>query len=136
MDTTEHHEKFKGCLFILLGSKNAPIATRHDWNLIKELWPLIIKSKPSEKPSIINLMNALTDAIRRFPTISIKFEMSDKCITAAYDFAKVMPQIVLDDFQSVIDAGPKMLEEENERKVMAYNEAVNSLLDACIKGNL
>ncbi|KAJ8931974.1 hypothetical protein NQ314_015072 [Rhamnusium bicolor] len=63
LDSQENHEMFKGCLYILLGPKNAPIVARHDWQFIRELWPLIVKSMPSEKPSIINLIAVLTEAV-------------------------------------------------------------------------
>ncbi|KAF5308174.1 hypothetical protein FQR65_LT06354 [Abscondita terminalis] len=136
LDPSEHREKFKGCLYVLLGSKNAGIITKHDWSLIKQLWPLIIKSKTSEKPSIVNLMGALTEAINNFPIISIKFEMPEKCLDAAYGLAKNYPQVSLERFQEIIDAGPKLLKMEYQRKVSCYNETINSLLSACLNDNL
>ncbi|KAK4885236.1 hypothetical protein RN001_001507 [Aquatica leii] len=136
LDPSEHHEKFKGCLYVLLGSKNGAIVSRHDWGLIKELWPLIIKSKTSEKPSIVNLMSALTDAVNNFPTISIKFQMPDKCLTAAYELAKNYPNVSLEGFQETIDAGPQMLETDYQRKVLCYNQTIDSLLNSCLNDNL
>ncbi|KAF5303620.1 hypothetical protein FQA39_LY09867 [Lamprigera yunnana] len=136
LDPTEHHEKFKGCLYVLLGGKTSPIMTKHHWDIIRELWPLVVRSKISEKPSIVNLMSALTEVIHSFPTISIKSEMPDNCLTAAYALANNDPQISLESFQSYIDAGPKMLEEENRKKILCYNETIDSLLNACLYDNL
>ncbi|KAK5647619.1 hypothetical protein RI129_002511 [Pyrocoelia pectoralis] len=136
LDPSIHHEKFKGCLYVLLGTKSAAIVTRHDWNLIKEVWPLIIKSKTSEKPSIVNLMTALTDVINQFPTISIKVEMPERCLTAAYALVDNFPKVSLEGFEGVIDKGPQLLEAECEHKMILYNQTIDSLLNACINDNL
>lgn len=68
-DSETHHECFKGCLYILCCPKNAPIIARHDWNFTRDIWPLIIRSKPSEKQSIISLINSISDCVHRWVKI-------------------------------------------------------------------
>lgn len=136
IDSTTNHEKFKGCLYVLAGTKSAPIITRHDWNMIQEVWPLVINSKPSEKLSIIRLMQILGDVVKQFPTIQIKFSMPESCIDVAYKLVDNVPTITLDGFQAVIDNAPKLVEYQNERRGAAYTGTINLLLDACRSGNL
>ncbi|KAJ8979647.1 hypothetical protein NQ317_001354 [Molorchus minor] len=137
LDSEKHHEKFKGCLYILLGPKSAPIVTRHDWEFIREMWPLIIKSMPSEKPSIISLMSSITDTIHKyFPTIAIKLIIPENVLKAAYNLNKNSPVCNLSQFQHVIDKGEEYLISKSDKKKQAYEGALNSLLDAVEKGNL
>ncbi|GBP54344.1 Proteasome activator complex subunit 4 [Eumeta japonica] len=49
----EWHAKHKGALYIMLGSRMGPLVAKQDWDLIKTLWPAILKSPLSEKPSIL-----------------------------------------------------------------------------------
>lgn len=137
LDAVEHHEQFKGCLYVLLGSPNAPLIIRHDWDIIRDLWPLLVRSKPSEKPSIVNLMTAIVDAVRRlFPTISITLEIPEGSVVAATKLANIFPKVVLDDkFKEVIASG-QQLKVQNENSMAAYNKTIELLLNACTSGDL
>lgn len=137
MDSTAHHEKFKGCLYILLGPKGTPIIARHNWKFIRELWPTVILSKPSEKQSIVNLMSSLNDVISRyFPTIHINLELSEKCIDRANILASAAKDINLDNFRSQIDKSMDKMKEESENNLNAYNDILDKLLSAAADGNL
>lgn len=52
-DPENEHELLKGALYCLLGPKQTPIIAKHDWNVVGQLWPALIHSSPSEKPSVI-----------------------------------------------------------------------------------
>ncbi|KYB26764.1 proteasome activator complex subunit 4 [Tribolium castaneum] len=137
LNSEEHHEKFKGCLYILISPKNTPIVARHDWNFIRQLWPLIIKSMPSEKPSIVNLINAIVDAVNRFfPTIAINLVFPQRCLDDATLLSQNVPKCDLTHFQKYMDEGEKTLQIKCQKRAVAYNETVDGLLDACINGNL
>lgn len=137
LNSEEHHEKFKGCLYVLIGPKNHPIVARHDWNFIRQLWPLIVKSMPSEKPSIVNLINAVLDAVNRyFPTIAINLVFPQACLDAAQVLSSGVPKCNLLDFQKYMDEGERALVVKCQNRTTAYNETVDGLLDACINGNL
>lgn len=81
-------------------------------------------------------MNALTEAVRNFPTITINIEIPDRCLLAAYNFVQSTPKVSLDSFQAVIDAGSNKLIVESQKRVVIYNEAINALLQVCLTGNL
>lgn len=136
LDSIEHHEKFKGCLNILAGPKGAPIIARHNWKFIRDIWPLLIKSTPSEKPSIVALINDLSYAIsHHFPTISIKLAVPENCLNAAYVLAE-NSKMSFENFQGVIRSGEERLRQESEEREKMYCETVDLLLDACVNGNL
>lgn len=136
LNSTEHHEKFKGALNVLLGPRTTPIIARHDWKFIRDVWPLVVKSMPSEKPSIVNLMNSLSDAMHRyFPTIAIKLSIPNNCLKAAYDWGNT-ENLTFDDFKEVIDSAEERLKLKSEEKERTYREVVNLLLEACLEGNL
>lgn len=136
INSVKNHEKFKGALHVLLGPRSSPIIARHDWTFLKDIWPLVVKSMPSEKPSVINLINSLADSIHRhFHTIAIKLEIPQKCLDVAYTLAQ-QTGLRFDDFQEVIDTGVERLRLKSAEKEATYKELINLLLDACTNGNL
>ncbi|CAH0550528.1 unnamed protein product [Brassicogethes aeneus] len=137
-DSAANHEAFKGCLYVLIGPKISPIAARHDWELIRDLWPAIVKSKPSEKVSIINLIGGIGDSVHRFfPTIAIKLIIPDSCIEAALSFCNAEPKVTIgDNFKNAIDNSKQYLQSKSDQRRLAYDTLLNSLLDACENGNL
>lgn len=137
MDSVEHHEKFKGCLYILLGPKGTPIIARHNWEFIREIWPTLILSKPSEKQSIVSLMNSLNDVINRyFPTIHINLELSENCIERAKDLTKTIKDITLSDFKMYMDSGEDNMMKKSELNLNTYNNIMDMLLNAAANKNL
>ncbi|XP_017776330.1 PREDICTED: proteasome activator complex subunit 4-like isoform X2 [Nicrophorus vespilloides] len=138
LDSTEHHSKFKGCLYILLGPKSSPIIARHDWQFIKEIWPMIVTSKPSEKISIVNLMDSVVSYVHTyFPTIAINFEIPEKTLKVAYDFAEAgTKKICLDDFTEEIQSSSEKLRLRSLDNLNTYNEILDMLLEAATTGNL
>lgn len=137
LDSQKYHEKFKGCLYILLGPKNSPIIGRHDWKFIKQIWPLVVRSLPSEKPSIINLVTSVTDAVDKyFPTIAIKLVIPESALNAAHNLRKNVPICDLSNFQTAIDNGEAYLKTKSDERRVAYDDTINALLDAVLSGNL
>lgn len=137
LDSEKYHEKFKGCLYILLGPKSSPIVARHDWQFIRQMWPLIVKSMPSEKPSIINLIALVTEAVHKyFPTIAIKLIIPESILTAAYNLNKNVPICDLSNFKDAIDKGEEYLQQKSEMRRLAYEGTLNDLLDVVEMGNL
>lgn len=137
LDSVENHEKFKGCLYILLGPKGAPIVARHNWEFIREIWPALILSKPSEKQSIVNLMTSLNDAINRhFPTIYIKLEIFEKSIKSAENMVTACKEINLDDFKTHMCNSLERINKESTNNMNTYTDILNTLLDAALQRNL
>lgn len=67
----------QGSLYVLLGPKQNPLVTRHDWEMLMNLWPAIVRTKPSEKLSVIRLMENIVESVHKhFPTITISLQVS------------------------------------------------------------
>ncbi|XP_056636067.1 proteasome activator complex subunit 4-like [Diorhabda sublineata] len=137
MDSEKNHEKFKGCLYILLGPKGSPIIARHDWKFIEQLWPLIIRSMPSEKPSIINLIMALGEAVDKFfPTIAINLVIPESAIKLTYDLANNEPVCDMNQFDQLEANGKEYIKRRSEERRAAYNGTLNALMDSLESGSL
>lgn len=137
MDPIEHHETFKGCLYILLNSKNSPIVTRHDWKFISELWPLIISTKPSEKLSIVNLMSTVTDSVHRnLRTLAITLDVPDSCLTRAQEYGSLEPKVFINDMTEIVKLGLETQKNANKLRLHYYEEAINNLLRLVTTENL
>lgn len=137
IDSEKKHEEFKGCLYVLLGPKSTPIIARHDWSFVREIWPYLVTSMPSEKPSIINLMNMIVEAVHKhFPTISIKLEIPESCLAAA-DLLKLNTPTLnhLQVSEDEITYGIEELKRISTINEQIYVEILDSLHNA-ISGNL
>jgi len=63
-------------LYVLLGPKQNPLVTKHNWELVSDLWFVLVTAKPSEKNSVIRLMEKLVESVHKhFPTITINLEV-------------------------------------------------------------
>ena len=118
-------------MYILLGPKTNPIVTRHDWRILRTLWPAIVKIKPSEKLSVIRLLENLVEIVhKQFPTITIDLEIQDQCITAAY---RLLETNIDEELNS---SSKKALEVRCLQNRENYNGLIDELLDSIHKGHL
>jgi hypothetical protein len=77
---------------VLLGPKLNPLVTRHDWEMLLNLWPAIVRTKPSEKLSVIRLMENIVETVHKlFPTITISLQVS----VAVHHLAVQPPAVVM-----------------------------------------
>nr|CAD7394947.1 unnamed protein product [Timema cristinae] len=80
-DSNQFHEQFKGSLYVLLGPKQSPVLARHDWSILSKLWPCIVRTQPSEKLSVIRLMEGVMESVHKFfPTITINMKVAIRCL--------------------------------------------------------
>ncbi|XP_063387134.1 proteasome activator complex subunit 4B-like isoform X1 [Cydia fagiglandana] len=83
----EWHARHKGALFIMLGPRTGPLTAKQDWEVVKTLWPAILKAPLSEKPSILRLEQAFSETLHRhFPTVNTRLVISQSAIEAAKRF--------------------------------------------------
>ncbi|XP_044747476.1 proteasome activator complex subunit 4-like [Coccinella septempunctata] len=130
MNTIDHHSKYKGCLYILLGVKNFPLIARRDWKFISEIWPSLVTSMPSEKLSIINLITQISESVSSsFQTTNIDSQFSDKIVDNVREIFGVSETAVEEE-------SSKRLQEIQDQKRSDYKNCINSLLKACIENDL
>ncbi|CAG2057001.1 unnamed protein product [Timema podura] len=121
-DSNQFHEQFKGSLYVLLGPKQSPVLARHDWSILSKLWPSIVRTKPSEKLSVIRLMEGVYgECAQIFSHHHHQYEAS-----------KLSSQV--DETYS--NNALQILESQNKRNTECYLSLVNNLLDAIDHGNL
>ncbi|KAG8323597.1 Proteasome activator complex subunit 4 [Homalodisca vitripennis] len=135
-DSNLYHERFKGALYVLLGPKEVSIITRRDWSLLKTLWPAVVRAQPSEKPSVINLLNAVSESVnKQFHTLTIETQMGNK----GEEFARMLLESSVEvdrlpTAEEVAAAQDKLTKTNNSCKT-DYLELLTSLCD-CIDSNL
>ncbi|XP_043684421.1 proteasome activator complex subunit 4B-like isoform X1 [Vespula pensylvanica] len=137
-DTDEHHDAYKGVLYILFGPQHDPIMTKRDWNMLRSLWPRIVLSKPSEKLSVIRLKENLIETVKNnFPTYVITLEIPDRCLIAASKLWNTFPYPTLMQLnENEIQRGLQKLKEHSESNLVAYHGLLDDLLNAILEENL
>lgn len=128
----------QGVLYMLFGPQHNPIITIPDWNMLKSLWPAIIKSKTSEKLSVIRLKENIVNTVSKyFPTITIELEVPDDCLTAARVLWEHVPRPALPQpDESAIREGAQNLKRFSESNVMAYNDLLDELIRCILEESL
>ncbi|PNF36512.1 hypothetical protein B7P43_G15901 [Cryptotermes secundus] len=137
-DSSQFHEQFKGSLYVLLGPKQNPLVTRHDWEMLMNLWPAIVRTKPSEKLSVIRLIENIVESVHKhFPTITISLQIPELCLAAARQLWNSSPapcfQVVSDEEVAI---GMQQLEDRNQYNTDQYLALLDSLMDAMQQENL
>ncbi|KAG8223216.1 hypothetical protein J437_LFUL003567 [Ladona fulva] len=137
-DSNVNHEQFKGALYVLLGPKQQPLLTKHDWEMIVELWPTVIQMQPSEKLSVVKLLDSIEDTMHKhFPTITIELKIPDRCIEAAHDLWKWEPlPMNSKPSEEDIKDGEMLLDKKSKRNLELYHGVIEKMLDVMEKQNL
>jgi hypothetical protein len=69
---------------VLLGPKQNPLVSKHNWELLSELWYVLVTAMPSEKNSVIRLVEKLVESVHKhFPTITINIEVCEPLTNAS-----------------------------------------------------
>lgn len=78
LDPNDHHEEFKGALYLIGTNRRHRLILRPDWEIVEKLWLALLKTQLSEKLSILRLMDAITDGINNeFQSIATNIEVGD-----------------------------------------------------------
>ncbi|KYM97994.1 Proteasome activator complex subunit 4 [Cyphomyrmex costatus] len=136
-DTEEHHDAYKGVLYMLLGPQHTPIITQGDLDILT-LWPAIVLSKPSEKLSVIRLKQSIVETISKYFCLNtLELEISDMCLTAAQALWKHFPQPTLPQpDQNEVEEGARNLKQLNQSNLTAYNDLLDKLLRCILEESL
>ncbi|CAL7949711.1 unnamed protein product [Xylocopa violacea] len=137
-DPETNHEAYKGALHILDTAQKSLIIARHDWNVLRHLWPVMVLSKPSEKLSIIRLKESIVRFIgKEFLTIAIKFDIPNTCMDIATALWETDPKPTLcRPTENEIAKNLKIAQAFNECNLVCYNDLMNDLLNALLEKNL
>ncbi|GAB0097686.1 proteasome activator complex subunit 4A-like [Sergentomyia squamirostris] len=131
LDSNEHHESFKGTLYILNGQRRMRLIVKHDWECVEKLWITLLQSKLSEKPTVVKLLDCIVDAINNeFPTLNIELTIPDKCVDAALGILPTDVSLSAED----IEQGRQNLIARNGENRERYNRIINKIVET-VKDN-
>lgn len=111
---------------------------KQDWELIESLWPAIVTSKPSEKPSVIQLKDDIIDVnLEEFFTANIELKIPETCMSVASNLWAVglHPDAPLPTDQE-IEKGLDLLRKIGENNSKIYDNILKKLLAALLEKNL
>lgn len=122
-----------GTLYVLAEhtNKQRSLLVIHNWSVVRDLWIAVARILPSEKPSIIQLLSAISTLLyRTIETTSVHSTFTEECIKSAQVFSEAN----LGD-EELKKAAQKDLEwgQKNEE---LYYELLDSLVGLLTSGTL
>ncbi|KAK8403278.1 hypothetical protein O3P69_000420 [Scylla paramamosain] len=139
VNPTEQHEKFKGSLYLLLGRQGKSLMVRRDWESLNLVWPALIASQHSEKPSIIRLMNALSDTVYYYMELfTIYQQVPQRAVSAAEALLQSDNPKVKDGVLSVevLSSAAENVKNKGRTNHELYNNLVSSIVQRLESGTL
>ncbi|XP_060805036.1 proteasome activator complex subunit 4B isoform X2 [Amyelois transitella] len=132
----EWHAKHKGVLYIMLGPRSWPFVAKQDWEVVRTLWPAILKAPLSEKPSILRLEQAFIDCLQRnFPAVNTRLTMAQSAIDIAQT---LLPQSKLTEpsFAELLKKAPEKEKAYSDKLEATYRELIEELVDIAETPNI
>lgn len=125
------HEQFKGALYVVLGKKQRTFLTAGDWDLLSRLWPALVAARHSEKPSIIWLLDNISESLQKYlNTTQIQLKVPASSLDVArstWNGSDPQPKAPCPTEQEA--AGSIAAEENlNKRRLELYETLVHSLV--------
>jgi proteasome activator subunit 4 len=126
LDPNENHEAFKGALFVIGTNRRHRMLLKHDWSTVEKLWVAFMKTKLSEKLSVVRLMESITEGVNsEFQTIAIEIEVSDQMAALGeklmVDKSKLPP--------NYLQIGAQKLAARNEENRTIYHRLINEIIN-------
>lgn len=126
LDSNEHHESFKGILYVIGGTRRGRLIVKNNWVTIEKLWLALLETNLSEKPSVVRLTDMIMEAIHNeFPTVCIEVDISDTCVETALALATNAKIVSAQD----IALGKQLLNKKNSSNLAIYQNILSSILD-------
>eukprot|EP00095_Tigriopus_kingsejongensis_P000186 maker-scaffold41_size498431-snap-gene-0.12 protein:Tk00186 transcript:maker-scaffold41_size498431-snap-gene-0.12-mRNA-1 annotation:"proteasome activator complex subunit 4" len=140
-DPNVSHEQFKGALYIILacGGRKTLLA-KHDWKVMRRVWPIMVDAQHSEKPSIVHLLDKLVGAMfKSMPTFALTYQVPDSLVEKCRHFwnnaSPLKPEGVFPQ-AAQLEMGVTKLAEWNQSNKVCYHELVKDLCDRLESGKL
>ncbi|GAB6022437.1 hypothetical protein CHUAL_006550 [Chamberlinius hualienensis] len=83
--STLSHDKLKGLLHVLLGDQHSYcLLARREWDVLLKLWPIVIKTPISDRPSTNLLLDSIVNRVRKhMDTFLIYYQIPDRVLKVA-----------------------------------------------------
>ncbi|XP_053659354.1 proteasome activator complex subunit 4B-like [Anopheles marshallii] len=122
LDAERHHEQVKGMLCLLLIKRRGRLITQNNWKYLSHVWPALLRSKLSEKPSIVRMVDTLKKMIDgQSPTYLLEVDIGEKVVERALALRTRTDELDL-------VAGQQARERENKRNVALLQQLVAEIL--------
>ena len=77
---------FQGALFVLLGNNKNNIAMKRSWEVSTLIWPAIVQSQHSEKPSILKVIDDIVrKVVKNVESAAIEIKVSPNKLKIYYE---------------------------------------------------
>ena len=117
------HEAFKGALYILIGHKDKSMLTKHDWSTLSKVWPALLLSRHSEKPSVAKLLDQVFKTLHKHSeTFALEAQVSEKAVNLALNILTgERPS------EAEMEAAKTKCLEANAKNIRVYENLVDKL---------
>uniref|UniRef100_A0AAG5D0L9 Proteasome activator complex subunit 4 C-terminal domain-containing protein n=1 Tax=Anopheles atroparvus TaxID=41427 RepID=A0AAG5D0L9_ANOAO len=122
LDANTNHERFKGVLCLLYLKRRPRLITMNDWAFLARVWPALLRSKLSEKPSVVKLLDALRNVIHsEAPTYLLEVDIGEQVVERALALRTRVDELDL-------LAGQAARERANKRNLELYYQLTGDIL--------
>ncbi|XP_058119346.1 proteasome activator complex subunit 4B-like [Anopheles coustani] len=122
LDANTNHERFKGILCLLYLKRRPRLIMMNDWQFLSRIWPALLRSKCSEKPSVVKLLDALRNVIHsETPTYLLEVEIGEKVVERALALRTRVDELDL-------VAGRATRERANKRNLELYHKLAGDIV--------
>uniref|UniRef100_A0A182JT99 Proteasome activator complex subunit 4 C-terminal domain-containing protein n=1 Tax=Anopheles christyi TaxID=43041 RepID=A0A182JT99_9DIPT len=122
LDANTNHERFKGILCLLFIKRRGRLISQNNWQYLARVWPALLRSKLSEKPSIVKLVDGLKKMIDgQSPTYLIEVDIGEKVVERALALRTRVDELEL-------AAGKAARERENKRNLELFQQLVADIV--------
>lgn len=128
------HNKFKGLLYLVVGRRSySSVAIDPNWSFLRQLWPALVESPHSEKPSIVKLLDRICGLVQKnFDTFELHYGFSSKLkeiaagvwSSTSIDFAKYQPP----ESKFALEVAQRV-KERNLKRVEDYEQLIHKLVE-------
>jgi proteasome activator subunit 4 len=133
IDPNENHEAFKGALYLIGTNRKHRLITRPDWAIIEKLWIKLLKTKLSEKPSILKLMEAILNGLsNEFVTIATELQVSDEIVKIGHDLMMDKSKLP----ENYMNLGLENVKKSNDFNREKYLQIIKSIIEYSQSNNL
>lgn len=128
------HEQHKGALYLLLGKTKSRmfLAFFLRWQVMRKVWPAILRAPHSDKPSIQRLSSKLIKKLSNYyMTIVIKNVVPDESVKLASEYLTSQCKFSSQDIAQLNQVGLKHELKSNESRLSLYQGLVEELVGLC-----
>lgn len=128
------HKKFKGLLYLVVGRRSfTSIAIDPNWWLLRQLWPALVESPHSEKPSIVKLLDRICNLVSKsFDTFELKYSFPDnikKIAAEIWSNGSLDTTIWQKPEEAFVDQVIKQVAQRNAQRMLDYEQLVLKLVE-------